>query len=128
MPSIPLSLLALVEAVAGDACHAKTIALFLAADAMPVSGLEKHGDVDGDDLVQLCRICADDGDDALELEPMVVATWRPGRGAAPSDDDRATWAAMLRTVAGTPVVLLDWLLIDGDHACSMATGCRWTTR
>ena len=127
MPSICLSLLNLVEAVAGDTSRPKTIALFVTAEELPLSGLEKQGDVSGDDLVQLCRICAEDGD-PLEPEPMVLATWRPGSGAVATDADRETWRAMLTTVAGTPLHLVDWLLIDGRRACSLATGCRWQTR
>jgi len=130
MPSIPLSLLALVEAVAGDTDEPKTIALFITADELPLRGLEKLGDVGGDDLVELCRICADgaDSDDALDLELMVLATWRPGRGAEPTDGDHIAWAAMLETVADSSVHLLDWLLIDGSSACSMASGCQWEAR
>jgi hypothetical protein len=130
MPSIPLSLLALVKAVAGDTNQPRTIALIITADELPLRGLEKLGDVSGDDLVELCGIYADgsDRDDALDLELMVLATWRPGRGAAPTDDDVATWGAMLDTLADSSVRLLDWLLVDGPSACSMARGCQWQAR
>jgi len=123
MPSVPSPLLDLVEAVAGDPGEPKTIALFVTNDGRPVRGMEKPGDVSGEELLTLCRIFADTA--TSTPESMLLATWRPGRGAVATDDDRSTWDDMRAVLAGTPVRLVDWLLIDGAGASSLATSCHW---
>ena len=126
MPSVPSPLLDLVEAVAGDLGEPKTIALFVSNDDRPVRGMEKPGDVGADELLALCRICAETA--PTMPESMLLATWRPGRGATATDHDRSTWDGMRAVLAGTTVRLVDWLLIDGADASSLATGCHWDRR
>ena len=92
----------------------------------PVTAMHRAGVVGGADLVELCAVCADAGEHPVDHPGgpellLVLATWQPGAGVAPTDAHRACWGAMLTTTAGSAVHLVDWLLIDGDGIASVAT-------
>ena len=128
----PFRMIDILEQLVDVTGEPQTVALLVDRHGKPLTAMQRAGAVPCDDLLDLCTVCSGesridsdlDGDsDPVEVELLVIASWRPNTWAQPSDDDRRCWSAMLERTADGEVHLVDWLLVDGPSVTSMALTC-----
>jgi hypothetical protein len=116
----PLAVADLLTDMIGPATGPRIAAVFADSQGKPLSAVHREGEVGCAEVMTVCDIATDD-DDTAEPELLILATWRPGSDAEPDEYDEGCWRSLLEQLDGRPLHLVDWLLIDGDLASSMAT-------
>lgn len=110
----PEDALAVVLATAGPA---DTLVALLLSEERSAGAAVTFEDVYDDDIASvatlLCEAAPADGE-------LVLASVRRGRGTVASMDEVYVWFDLCAIAEAAGVRLLDWFLIDGDQARSMA--------
>lgn len=122
----PDDALAVILAAAASPARPETVCVLLDHAHRGLGVIVVEGAMADDGIFEIAEVVVRAADGGA-MGAVVLATARPGRSHQPSDDDHDRWFELRARFEAAGVELLDWFLIAGGFAASLAelTDSKW---